>query len=198
MKTGNPAILIPAAFLLLLLTMCARETSYESGAIPPRTDTVHSGGSGGGGGSAGQPGTCSACIGNDVQAENKWSLHAGPQLYCGKIDTLIVLGERNTFTFFGPSSCSTDSGMVATVYLDGFKLDHDITSQTVNRASFFYYDHVTPSYMLISRAAQPFTFTIDEYNHTTRLMRGTFSGIAFTTNGTSVQVTGGKFVARAK
>lgn len=181
--------------LLLTLIRCAKESSFEGGAMPPRLDTVHSGG---GGGTVQPPSTCSLCIGNDVQAENKWSLHAGSQLYCGKIDTVIVLGDRAVFTFFGPSSCSADSGMVVTVYMDGLKLDHDFTSQTINRVSFFYYDHVAPSYMLVSQAAVPFSLTIDEYNHSTRMMRGTFRGIAYTTSGIGVQVSDGKFQAKAK
>lgn len=181
---------------VLLLASCARETSFESGLTPPRLDTISTGG--GGGGPAPQTGTCSTCIGNDIQIENRWSLHAGTQLYCGEIDTVIVLGDRDVFTFFGPSSCSADSGMVATVYLDGLKLDHDIISQTVSRVSFFYYDHVAPSYMLISQPSIPFSLTIDEYNHTTRLMRGTFRGVAFTTSGIGVPIIDGKFEAKAR
>lgn len=186
--------------LLLILLACSRETSFEGGGTPPRIDTIHTGGGNGGGGGNGTPqtGTCSLCIGNDVQAENRWSLHAGTQLYCGKIDTLIVLGERTTFTFFGPSSCSADSGMVVTVYLDGFKLDHDITSRSAARVSFFYYDRVTPSYMLMSQVSQPFFLNIDEYNNTTKLIRGTFNGYAYDANGFGVPITAGKFESYAK
>lgn len=194
---GQIRFLFISFITVILLAACARENSFEGNAIPPRPDTTQGGG-GGGGGTTPPPGICKLCVGNDIQAENKWSLHAGSILYCGKIDTVIVLGDRAVFTFFGPSSCSTDSGMVVTVYMDGLRLDHDITSSTVNRVSFFYYDHVAPSYMLQSQANIPFSLTIDEYNHTTRMMRGTFRGVAFTTGGISVPVTDGKFMARAK
>lgn len=180
-------------FIIILLTIvfgagCAKEYSFEgSDARPPGRDTTV------GGGNINPPGICPACVGNDSQIENKWSLYFSNRLFCGIIDTAIATPERTGFTFFGPSACSADSGMVITVNLNGVKLDHDITSLTTNRAGFYYYDNVTPSYMLITEPGQPFTVVLDSYEHTTKMMRGKFSGFAKTANGGSAYLSEGKF-----
>ena len=61
---------------------------------------------------------CAACAGKDNYEESRWSFKAGNSFLCGIIDTAIVNIERNAFTFFGPSACSTDTNMVISVYLE--------------------------------------------------------------------------------
>ena len=161
---------------LILFAGCAKEYSFE-GAPVPLQDTIIAGGSGNI-----PPRICPDCLDKDVQIENRWSLHVGNLLYCGIIDTAIATPERTGFTFFGPSSCSADSGMVITIYLDGVKLDHDFSSYTTNKVGFYYYDNLTPSYMLITQAGQPFSVTIDSYEQSNRMMRGTFGGFAGSSN----------------
>lgn len=182
----------PPGFVFLLLVIaagCAKEYSFEGAATrPPRRDTVITGG-----GNINPPGICAACTGTDQPIENRWSLHVGNMLYCGVIDTAIATPERTGFTFFGPSACSADSGMVITVYLNGIKLDHDFTSFSTDKAGFYYYDNVTPSYMLITNPGQPFSVVIDSYEHSTKMMRGKFSGYAKTANGGSAYLYDGKF-----
>jgi len=177
---------ILAVSLLLLLIFnsgCAKEYSYEGGNVI--TDTVN------------PPNpvawVCPDCIGKDTQIESKWSFHNDNFFYCGTIDTAIVNPERTGFTFFGPSSCSIDSGMVITVYLDGYVLNKDINNITTQKAGFYYYDNVTPTIMLITRQAIPFTVTIDSYIHQTRMATGTFGGTVYRTNGASSYISSGKF-----
>ena len=176
---------------LTLFTGCAKEYSFEGGQTIPSRDTIITGVNGNL-----QPPICTDCLGNDAQIENRWSLHVGNLIYCGIIDTAIATPDRTGFTFFGPSSCSVDSGMVITIYLDGVKLDHDFSSYTTNKVGFYYYDNVTPSYMLITQTGQPFSVTINNYEHSARLIRGTFGGFAMTSNRASSSVTGGKFKLR--
>lgn len=195
LRSGSFIILLPAMILLSILAGCAKEYSFE-GALPPRQDTIIV--PGGGPGNTNPPGVCAACVGNDTQIENRWSLHVGNLLYCGIIDTAIATPERTGFTFFGPSACSADSGMVITIYLDGIKLDHDFASYTTTKVGFYYYDNITPSYMLITQAGQPFSLTIDSYEHATRMMRGKFSGYANTSNGGSNYVNDGNFKVKVR
>lgn len=179
-------------FSMALLASCAKEYSYERIEISP-TDTT-----GGGGNNTNPPGICAACIGNDSQVENRWSLHVGNMFYCGIIDTVIAAPQRSGFTFFGPSACSADSGMVITVYLNGQRLNQDITNYTTDKVGFYYYDNVTPSYMLITQGGQPFRLTIDSYEESSQMMRGQFSGHAVTANGGSVYVRDGKFKVKVR
>jgi hypothetical protein len=66
-----------------------------------------------------QPYICPSCIGADDFIENRWSLSNGGDFYCGIIDTAIAAPARNGFTFYGPSLCSTDSGLVMTINTEG-------------------------------------------------------------------------------
>lgn len=179
---------IPAGVLIILLFFssgCAKEYSYEGGNTGVIQDSIQSG----------NPVSwiCPACIGNDAQIEGKWSFHYENLLFCGKIDSAIVNPERTAFTFFGPSACSADSGMVVSVYLDGPVLDQNLYNLSSQRGAFYYYDHVGPSIYLISRPANPFTVTIDSYIHQTRLVTGTFKGPVFKNYGNSTYISSGKF-----
>lgn len=61
---------------------------------------------------------CATCVDNNSFDELSWSFKAGNALLCGIIDNAVVNIERNAFTFFGPSACSTDTNMVISVYLE--------------------------------------------------------------------------------
>ncbi len=185
----NKILAFCAAFMILLFlwASCVKEYSFEGENGPPIIDTLLTGGSNP------MPSPCPDCIGNDVQIENRWSLRISGVLYCGFIDTAIATPERTGFTFFGPSLCSPDSGMVITIYLNGLKLDHDISGFSTQRAGFYYYDNITPSYLVITDPGQPFSVTIDSYEHSTRLMRGKFNGFANLTGGGNAYVGEGKF-----
>jgi hypothetical protein len=122
-----------------------------------------------------------------------WSLKAENSLACGIIDTAIMNLERTSFTFFGPSACSEDTGMVVTAYIENFRLNQDMTSGSINRIAFYYYDRVKPSYIYISSQASPFAIRIENYNHQTRILTGTFEGNAFRANNTSARISSGRF-----
>src|SRR6185503_9799701 len=120
-----------------------------------------------------------------------WSFKMENALLCGKLDTAIVINNRTVFTFFGPSACSIDTGMVITVYLENDTLNRDIPYLITNKVSFFYYDHVGPSYIFISQAYSPFSATIENYNHQTRIATGTFTGFARRSDGRYVSINSG-------
>ncbi len=183
-------IVSAVVFILLNFTRCAKEYSFEGANTRPR-DTVivppppppaaselpH----------------CSSCdhLTTPVQL-NHWSLKAQQAQACGTIDTAIITLERTSFTFFGPSSCSRDTGMVITAYLND-SLDRDKTNIQVDRVAFYYYDRVTPSYIYITYPTTPFYVHIDTYNHQTKIATGTFGGSGVKVNGSNTVISEGKF-----
>jgi len=170
---------------------CAKEYSYEGGDTTAVNDTL------GQGNPAGPPDTshpwiCLACIGQDEQVEKKWSFHAENFFSCGIIDTAIVNPERTAFTFFGPYSCSQDTGIIIDAFFDGITLTRDLHDISSSQGAFYYYDNIGPSYPLISHVAN-FSIKIDSYIQQTHLATGTFSGTVYKPDGTSSVITSGKF-----
>jgi hypothetical protein len=140
------------------------------------------------------PWICPACIGKDVQIEDKWSFFIDGSFLCGDIDTAIVIApDRSGFTFFGPSSCSVDSGMVFTVFLNGEALNKDLRNFTTQNIAFYYYDNVGQTLAYISKRNIPFSFTIESYAHQTRTAIGNFSGPVIKANGVPGYISSGKF-----
>ena len=185
-------------FLLVLLvytTACEKEYSYEGGAIPPPVivpvdsiqpaDSTHV--------DPGELPTCPFCVNTGDIPVSSWSFKTGNSLLCGKVDTAIILSlERNTFTFFGPATCGTDTGLIFTVSLNPNSLDRNIENIAASNTVFYYY-HTNEPYILISAANQPFMLTITTYNQSTKIATGTFSGQGYRQDGRAVNVTDGKF-----
>ena len=168
----------------LIITGCAKEYSYEGGPLPAKDTVIQA---------APKPWVCPGCIGKDVFSDSHWSLYADSTFYCGIIDTAIVTPERNGFTFFGPSTCSIDSGMVITVNLTPIVLNQDLFNVTVSNVGFYYYDNTTQTYALVTRSGIPFSITIESYIHQTKVATGTFSGFVFRRNGAMVNLNRAKY-----
>lgn len=181
-------IVVSLPFFWTFNAGCAKEYSFEGAdTLPPVNDTIIV--------PPVNPWICPACIGQDEQIEKKWSFHNENSFLCGTIDTAIVNPERTAFTFFGPSACSQDTGMIADVFFGGTVLNKDLYNITSKEGAFYYYDNVGPSYVFISHVAN-FTITIDSYIHQTHLATGTFSGIVYKPNGDPTPITSGKFKVR--
>jgi hypothetical protein len=145
------------------------------------------------------PWICPSCIGKDVQIEKKWSLFIDGAFFCGDVDTAIVIApDRSGFTFFGPSSCSVDSGLVFTVFLNGEFLNKDIRNLVTQNVSFFYYDKIGQTIAYASRRDIPFSFAIESYVHQTRTATGNFSGPVTKANGAIGYINSGKFKIQLK
>ncbi len=178
-------IIVTLALPWIFQSGCAKEYSFEGGdsvvvvgsVIPPK------------------PWICPACIGQDEQIEKKWSFHYENSLVCGIIDTAIMNPERTAFTFFGPSACSKDTGIIISAYFNENPFNKDLFNVTTERGAFYYYDNDSLTHILVSRAGN-FTITIDSYIHQTRLVSGTFSGTSYKTNGGASIVNSGKFKTR--
>lgn len=178
--------------VLLAISGCIKEYSYEGGVIPPSVvDTS-------------QPpmlpptGTnlpeCSFCNSNrDNYEEKRWSFKIGDSLQCGPMDTAILAPGRDAFTFFGPSSCSPITGMVVTVYLDNNILNKDQRNLVLTKVIFTYHTLGLPKYLLSTQRGSLFYLTITSYDHQTKMTTGTFNGEVLSADGTLLQVNSGKF-----
>jgi hypothetical protein len=135
---------------------------------------------------------CPACNAA-IDTVGAWRFNTGNSILCGRIDTAIILNlERSTFTFFGPATCGADTGIIFTVSLGTHSLAADIVNIAATNAVFYYY-HTNAPYVLLGHADQPFNFTILSYDHSTKIIKGIFSGTGFRADGRAVQVTNGKF-----
>lgn len=175
------------SLISLVIAGCAKEYSYEGGEINVRVDTIrvpvgHT-----------DP-VCPACINNTIPQLSQWNFKSGNWLLCGEADTAIISPERTAFTFFGPSACSADTGMIISVYLEPEqRLDRDRNNITTNRNAFYCYDNVRPSYIFSSQSNVPFQVTIESYVHATRIATGTFNGNVKLANGGSANISFGRF-----
>ena len=185
------------ALLLLILSLlggCGKEYSYEGGAgptipiIPVDTTSANDSVSV----DYEELFSCNSCIASDTLAQWEWSFKTGNSLLCGKSDTAILNPERNSFTFFGPSTCAADSGLIFTVYLEPNVLDRDITNLDASHAIFYYYDTNGP-YVLTSHYDRPFSLTIKSYVHATGIATGNFSGVGYRQDSSVINITDGKF-----
>jgi len=194
-KIGGTACLFAG---LVTMLSCEKDYSYEGGnsvpvvVIPVDTaddeDTVIV-----------DPGalpSCAACTGATDIPLSSWSFNTIDSKLCGQVDTAFVLNlERSTFTFFGPSFCGADTGLVFTVSLNGRGFTQDLQNEVAGNAVFYYYNTNRP-YILLSHADQSFTFIISEYSHSTKIATGTFSGTGFRVDGRAVNVSNGRFKFR--
>ena len=136
---------------------------------------------------------CAACDGRDSYEESRWSFKAGDSFLCGIMDTAFANFERNAFTFFGPSACSSDTNMVISVYLESYSFDRDQRGLFIPKVAFYFAKKGSSKFLLESQAGTPFSVTIESYDHQTKMVIGTFSGNAYKADGTSLSVHSAKF-----
>lgn len=182
-----------AAFLfaaVLLWASCKKDYSYEGGnppVVPPPPVPVPA-----------PPGVakypyCASCAGKDGMVMGRWSFKVDTTLFCGRITDAVVSPEKTGFTFFGPSECSEDTGLIMTAFLP-VPLTVNRTNVVTQRAALQYYDRTTFIDVFAARTASGMTLNLDSYEHTARTASGRFSGYVYTKGGELVQVKEGKFV----
>lgn len=192
MLPGRSYYLVVVMLLSILTWMaCIKEYSYEGGLVPgidtvPAPTVIPP-----------APGLnmCQSCTGEDKFKENRWSFTAGNSFECGIIDTGFTNSERTAFTFFGPSSCSEDTSMVVTAYMDTDTLNRNISGKNIDKIIFRYTKIGLPHYLLTTRQGTPFTLTINQYDHTSKMTIGTYQGHAYLPDGSTMMVSG-KFMVK--
>ncbi len=171
-----------------------KEYSYEGGphndTIPiPQNDTIIKPANG-------FP-FCSGCGSPNAPAILSWSFKYDGTLLCGTVTNSVITPERNGFTFFGPSTCSLDTGLVMTVFLDLDTLNGDRLNITTNSVALEYYDNTTLTNIFISNR-HSISFTIESYVHATGIAKGSFKGYVKTKDSTQASITAGKFAIQFK
>lgn len=180
-------------FLLLLLLAagaCKKEYSYEAGNLPvqpppPPPPPPPP---------AAKYPFCADCAGRDEYVMGRWSFKIDTTLFCGVVTDAVTSPEREGFTFFGPSQCSGDTGLIMTIFLPGQPLNIDRAGITTQRAALQYYDKTTFIDVFSARTSTGITFFLESYNHAAKTARGKFMGYVYTKTNQLELVKDGKFV----
>ncbi|MBA2563348.1 MAG: hypothetical protein H0V14_10660 [Chitinophagaceae bacterium] len=137
--------------------------------------------------------TCKNCNSTDTSSTFKWSFQIGSSFLCGNVTNAVLSPDGNGMTFFGPSTCSEDSGLIITAYFRNQSLNQDQSNITADRAALEYYDNTTLSDILQSKRPNIFSLTIDSYIRQTGITTGTFGGWVVDKNGDVIKVDAGRF-----
>lgn len=141
---------------------------------------------------------CTLCNAASTLALGEWNFKTGNAFVCGKVDNAGFIGNTNTtFTFFGPSACSVDTGIVVTVHLP-VPFDRDRRDITTSRTAFYYYDHHATRDIFISLSPAIFTITVDSFVFATRVATGTFTGTVYKANGDTAMISDGHYKVKLK
>src|SRR5947209_7622391 len=115
MQFGKSGLVL-LVFVFLFTGCLKEEYSYEGGTVPPvdttttNVDTtlpvasvVH----------------CSLCKPNDPVRSMQWHfMYEGVSALCGPVTKAVLSPEKNAMTFFGPSACTIDTGLIMTAFFD--------------------------------------------------------------------------------
>ena len=140
---------------------------------------------------------CAGCSSMDDYILSTWKFKSNGSLLCGTVTNAVITPERNGFTFFGPSACSADTGLVMTVFLNAEALDRDQSNITTNIVTFQYYDNATLS-DIFNSGLRTVLFTIDTYVQATGIAKGRFAGNVKTKDSTVAPIMDGKFAIKFK
>lgn len=192
--------IISLFFVLYILTVtfgCTKEYSYEGGPILDST-FIHDS-------TIIQDSTkpsditflgCTGCSDICTSATLKWSFKIASSYFCGNITRGVLSPDGDGMTFFGPSACSNDSGLIITAFFNNTLLNKDQSNLTASHASLEYYDNITMLDMLYSKRPNIFTLKINSYIRQTGVATGTFNGVVLDKYGNIVKVDAGKFTVK--
>ena len=182
--------------LFLFATACEKEYSYEGGpdADPAVPDSLMAEDS------SSNTTTlsftfCQACATLNT-SELYWTFRINNIAFCGTVTNTVVSPERDALTFFGPSICSPDSGLIITAFFEANKLSNNLSNLQATRASLEYYDNIGGTDVLASKRPHIFNMRITEYVQQTGIATGTFGGLVLTKNGEVVKVDDGRFTIK--
>ncbi|MFI5187897.1 MAG: hypothetical protein ACHQF0_14295 [Chitinophagales bacterium] len=142
---------------------------------------------------------CSLCHPADELQLSTWNFKTSNSFLCGVVNNAGagIDPEKKDFTFFGPSACSIDTGLVMTVYFP-VPLTRDRSNITTNKVAFYYYDHHAPKDIFIALSTAPFYLTLKSFTYATGIATGTFGGIVYRANGDTALIREGNFSIKLK
>jgi hypothetical protein len=181
--------------LLVQNSGCEKDYSYEGGDTTtiisdPILDSILP---------AGEFPVCSLCHPTEDLTIGTWSFKMGNSYLCGGTTNSGFFGgyTKMDITFFGPSACSIDTGLVMSIFLP-VPLDQDRYNIDATYAAFYYYDHHAPKDIFDSEPEKPFTVTVRSFILSTGIATGTFSGTVFKANGDTAFVAEGRYKVKIK
>jgi hypothetical protein len=185
-------LLLMSPVLFLQNTGCQKEYSFEgAGSTGYIQDTLGAMG----GPVAGEFTKCNLCDPSAELAIGEWSFRTGNSFLCGGVTNSGFFNgySRKDITFFGPSACSVDTGIVLSIYNLASPLNGNQSNISCDQVTFYYYDHNASKDILSSSLDKPFTATIITYVNSTQIATGTFSGTVLKANGDTAIIKDGKF-----
>ncbi len=200
MKTIKPYFVIGLfiwfCFITCGISSCKKEYSFEGNAVNSDTtrlqdtsivrDTSIS---------AIQFATCKGCNTIDTASGSHWSFQVGEVKLCGGVTRAVISPDSLGMTFFGPSLCSIDSGLIITVFFLENTFNKNQINIIASRASLQYYDNITPSDVMVSKRPNVFNLTILNFTPAVGFS-GVFNGWVIDRLGKLVKVDNGKFIIR--
>ncbi len=137
--------------------------------------------------------SCPTCVPGNLLGLGKWSFKIDTTYYCGNFTSAVIAPERQVFTFFGPSACSPDTGLIMTVYLEpGDALRTNKQNISTEKVVFQYYERGQPD-ILSNKPVPGFRFIIDQYTHASNLATGSFAGVVYTQSGKLITIKEGRY-----
>lgn len=185
-------LLLVTSIFLIHTSGCQKEYSFEGG---DSSFIIHD--------SISQPPvikefpSCSLCNEKDAVALGSWNFKTGNSYLCGTVTNGGFVGGTTFFTFFGPSACSDDTGLVMSVYLP-ISFDQDRENVIASHIALYYYNHNSPNDIFDSEPPYPFQFIIQSYSQSTGIATGTFSGTVYRPNGDTAHIEDGRFKVKLK
>lgn len=183
------ATIATLAFMLIGFGCVKEEYSYEGGLLPPvdsTTDTTTQ--------NIPPPfiTACKECSPGGPAQYMQWHFLCEASALCGPVTKAVMSPDKNAITFFGPSTCSVDTGLIMSAFFDE-PLNSDRSNVKAARAVLQYYIKNAADNVFQSEPPHPFTLTIDQYTLNTRIAMGHFDGFAYTPAGKQVAVNSGTF-----
>jgi hypothetical protein len=197
-KRLNRALLLAFAVLLLHTRCWKEEYSYEgsprdTAILPaplPLPDTATD--------TAFLFAPCPVCKHANPLLSGQWRFRYDTSFLCGNVTNAVMNPERDAFTFFGPSACTPGTGLIITAYFKPVTFDNDRVDITSTRVTFQYYDNNGPQDIFRSSAATQASITINQYEHSSRIATGRFSGTVLTGQQTVISINEGDFNIQLK
>ncbi|HMP91237.1 MAG TPA: hypothetical protein PKD90_00055 [Phnomibacter sp.] len=177
------------SLLLILLPSCAKEYSYQAGTtVAPWPDTAF--------GTVSQKikiPACSRCDSLMATTPFFWQFTLAGSRLCGPVTKGLMSTTRTGFTFFGPSACSPDSGLIIEAFFDPVQFTSNQANLATRASNLFYYDNLTNGFAVRSQLPYTLTLFMDSYQHDSRIGEGRFTGILFNTKGDTASIQHGYF-----
>ncbi len=139
---------------------------------------------------------CNTCSYSNMAAELTWSFKIDTSLFCGNVTNGVISPDGKGMTFFGPSACSRNYGLIITAFFNDAVFTMDQNHLVATHVTLQFYDHTGTSDILQSKPPLVFGLIFDTYSKFTKQATGSFNGSALNKAGDLVAIKAGRFRVR--